>query len=82
MVAWEYLVEMINMEYEVDGEGEMVDSKSSDQILQSRLSELGGEGWELVAFVAGAPAPHFKGHSQNPWVFNAVLKRPSERQIK
>ena len=80
MTVWEYLVETINSEYEIDKEGNIESSPSSENIVQARLANLGDEGWELVTFLPAAPAKHFKGMPQNPWLFHAVFKRPGQPQ--
>ena len=78
MGTWEYLVETINTEYEIDNEGEIESSPTGDKIIQERLAERGSDGWELVAFIPAAPAKHFKGAPENPWVFHAVFKRAAK----
>jgi hypothetical protein len=75
MVVWEYLVETINTEYEIDRNGVIDNSPSSGQIIDHRLAKCGTDSWELVSLIPAAPVKHFKGAPENPWIFHAIFKR-------
>jgi hypothetical protein len=75
MQNWEYWVETINTEYEMDKDGNIDTSLSRDEILTRCLNNWGSEGWELVEFLTALPAP--RGTPQNPYVIHAIFKRKS-----
>ena len=78
MVTWEYLVKKINTECQVDGDGKIVNSPDSEEILQRRLAEDSSNSWELVSFLPATSAKHFKGEPPNQLIIYAVFKRPLE----
>jgi hypothetical protein len=78
MVTWEYLVKKINTECQVGGDGTIVDSPDGEEILQRRLVECSGGGWELVSFLPVTPARHSEGDPPYQLAVYAVLKRPLE----
>jgi hypothetical protein len=75
MKDWEYMVETINTEYEVNNSGNIEDLPRPWEIIQHRLNVLGEDGWELVGFLPAAPEKDFRGNLANPWMVHAVLKR-------
>lgn len=79
MAKWEYRVITMNTEYEVPFEGDLKDSPSSREIIESHLDEVGQDGWELVSFLP-APATHVADEHRftNPWMYHAVFKRPAK----
>ncbi len=79
MVLWEYWVETINTEYDVD-RADIKDSPQGSEIIQKKLQLLGDDGWELVTFLPALPAEHFRHGGPNPWVFQAVFKRPANEE--
>jgi hypothetical protein len=75
-VKWDYRVITVNTQYEIVGDGKLENSRPSNEIIQSRLEEMGADGWELVSFLPAMPTDSkFRGEYANPWVYQFVFKR-------
>lgn len=78
MIAWQYHIETINTEYEIDEQQNIrTPAREGEYILEDLLRSMGQDGWELAGFLPAQPEKHFQlGTPKNPWVFYAVFKRP------
>ncbi len=74
MIRWEYRLITIVTEMEKRNEDPRETPKERDQRIENSLSDMGSEGWELVALM---PAAHIV-RTVNPWMYHAVFKRPVE----
>jgi hypothetical protein len=73
---WEYKVETINTEYQLDENGDPAHIPDGWEIINKCLNDFGSDGWELVTFLPALPADDFRGNYKNPWVYHAIFKRP------
>lgn len=91
MTVWQYRVITFNTEYETTADAVLRDAvagptsypvKSRD-IIQFRLEMEGNDGWELVALMPAHPSTSPSNCQDisvaNPWMYNAIFKRPKEQ---
>jgi hypothetical protein len=71
---WEYRLITIATEMEKHKQSPRETPKERDQRIENSLSDMGSEGWELVALM---PAAHIV-RTINPWLYHAVFKRAKE----
>lgn len=56
-----------------------LDSQETIESIESRLQEMGAEGWELALFLPDLPVVrHGKETPANPRKYHAVFKRPTK----
>jgi hypothetical protein len=80
MATWEYRVETITTTYRNDDDGDAMISNAG--AIEKVLTDLGDEGWELVAFLPPPPneycGNYSRGNFEIPSIYHAIFKRPEE----
>jgi len=87
MKEWDYKIVTIDSLHEPDILEWIRGFRDGTAEVQELLDSMGRDGWELVAFFPARPASQIVENSvtgqkltidANPWLHNAVFKKPSE----